>query len=58
MLSVSALPDSYNSGYKPSRVVLYVGCIGMDVALVSVDFYQLEMIENTAGLSAPGSTGA
>jgi hypothetical protein len=45
MARVGMLSDSYINGYEPSRVLLYAACIGMDVALVSAIFYQLEMLK-------------
>jgi hypothetical protein len=55
-VSISVLSSSYNHGFEPSRAVVYAGCVGMNVALVSHPFViNIGRVENTVGLSVPGS---
>jgi hypothetical protein len=35
----SVLSTSYSKNYEPSQAVVYEGCVGMDVALLSIDLF-------------------
>jgi hypothetical protein len=36
------LSNSYGGGYEPTRAVVYVGCVGMNIALLSIDFFDIK----------------